>query len=496
MEHSITKTINSGCITQYMYTVGELTLFGFKIMEIPLKEHDLPIWFLNFMNKKGVFVTHDGDSILISGMENNYNRVLERSSTSLQIHTYNRLRVGDYIVYDPRFDDVYATNSDGFIKLLETISGYTLELDTCSEDASAIDDMDNDMDNDMKKYSETETNSNESLVEYVYHIDDITLLGFKILKLPLKISDYPTWFSNFINKADVCLRYLNYSREYICISNIANDYKRENSIYNHLTVGDYILYDSRFDKVYATDYDGILNIFNTITGYPFESDSNVIETKKDNINPSHYKFGEMANNMKISDLSSDLNGDPGIITAGVIETKKDNINPNHYKFGDMEAMPFIDAVTEFGEFQPVETPHVKDAIKYLIRYPRKNGLEDLKKAQWFINHLIEIREKIEGSVGNRSVYTEAMTSDNSTVTFTNDSEVNYSGHGLAYVQALVKHGIIYTDISWTRKKIKTLSGDLFINAGDSLRYFDDVIYFYNQDGVHRLSMEGEQDACR
>lgn len=247
MEHSITKTINSGCITQYMYTVGELTLFGFKIMEIPLKEHDLPIWFVNFMDKKGVFMTRDGDSILISGMENNHNRVLERSSTSFEINTYNRLRVGDYIVYDPRFDDVYATNSDGFIKLLATISGYTLELDTCSEDASAIDDVDNDM----------------------------------------------------------------------------------------------------------------------------------------------------ANNMKISVLSSDLNGDPGIITAGVIETEKDNINPNHYKFGDMEAMPFIDAVTEFGEFQPVETPHVKDAIKYLIRYPRKNGLEDLKKAQWFVNHLIEIREKIE-----------------------------------------------------------------------------------------------------
>lgn len=241
MEHSITKTVNSGCITQYMYTVGEITLFGFKIIEIPLKEHDLPIWFVNFMDKTGVFMTHDSDSIIIVGMENNYNRWV------------NCLRVGDSIIYDPRFDDVYATNSDGFIKLLETISGYTLELDTCSEDVSTLDDVDNDM----------------------------------------------------------------------------------------------------------------------------------------------------ANNMKISDLSSDLNGDPGSVTAGVIETKKDNINPNHYKFGDMEAMPFIDAVTEFGEFQPVETPHVKDAIKYIIRYPRKNGLEDLKKAQWFINHLIEVREKIESSVDNQ-----------------------------------------------------------------------------------------------
>ena len=315
----------------------------------------------------------------------------------------------------------------------------------------------------MQKYIENEMNPKESLVEYEYHIDDITLLGFKILKLPLKQSDLPTWFSNFIDKADVCLRYLNYSRDYVCISDIANDYKRENAIYNHLSVGDYIIYDSRFDKVYATDYDGTLNIFNIITGYTyellleaaFESDSNSSDTKVDDNLP-------------------------------ITTTEKDNINPNHYKFGDMEAMPFIDAVTEFGEFQPVESPHVKDAIKYLIRYPRKNGLEDLKKAQWFINHLIEVREKIESSVGNQSVYTEAMTSDNSILTFTNDSEVNYSGHGLTYVQDLVKHGIIYTDISWTRKKIKTLSGDLFINAGDSLVYFDDEIYFYNKDGVYRL----------
>ena len=43
----------------------------------------------------------------------------------------------------------------------------------------------------MKKYIETEMNPKESLT--VYHIDDITLLGFKILTLPLKRSDWPSW---------------------------------------------------------------------------------------------------------------------------------------------------------------------------------------------------------------------------------------------------------------------------------------------------------------
>ena len=75
------------------------------------------------------------------------------------------------------------------------------------------------------------------------------------------------------------------------------------------------------------------------------------------------------------------------------------------------------------------------------------------------------------------------------VTFTNDSEVKYSGYARPcplYVLALVKNGVLYKNKSWMMKKIKTLSGDLFINAGDSLVYFDDEIYFYNKDGVYRL----------
>lgn len=80
------------------------------------------------------------------------------------------------------------------------------------------------------------------------------------------------------------------------------------------------------------------------------------------------------------------------------------------------------------------------------------------------------------------------TTGNLILTFTNDSEVKYNGPGLAYVAALVKNGVIYINKSWMKKKIKTLSGDLFVNAGDSLRYVDDEIYFYNQDGGHRLRM--------
>ena len=75
----------------------------------------------------------------------------------------------------------------------------------------------------------------------------------------------------------------------------------------------------------------------------------------------------------------------------VIEYKaeKDKINPSHYKFGDMEAMDFVDAVLKHGGFKVNQAHYVFNIIKYLVRAPRKNGLEDLKKAKWNLDRLIE-----------------------------------------------------------------------------------------------------------
>lgn len=75
--------------------------------------------------------------------------------------------------------------------------------------------------------------------------------------------------------------------------------------------------------------------------------------------------------------------------TGAIEAKKDTINPNHYKFGDMESMDFVDAVLKHGGFKVNQVHYVFNIIKYLVRAPRKNGLEDLKKAKWNLDRLIE-----------------------------------------------------------------------------------------------------------
>ena len=66
---------------------------------------------------------------------------------------------------------------------------------------------------------------------------------------------------------------------------------------------------------------------------------------------------------------------------GVQVMTKDNINPNHYKQGNIEVIDFIlDQKLNYLE---------GNVIKYLSRYKFKNGLEDLKKASWYLNRLTE-----------------------------------------------------------------------------------------------------------
>ena len=65
----------------------------------------------------------------------------------------------------------------------------------------------------------------------------------------------------------------------------------------------------------------------------------------------------------------------------------DNVNhPSHYA-GKVECIDCFESATE--GLTGIEAVCTGNAIKYLFRWKKKNGIEDLKKAQWYINHLIE-----------------------------------------------------------------------------------------------------------
>ena len=60
-------------------------------------------------------------------------------------------------------------------------------------------------------------------------------------------------------------------------------------------------------------------------------------------------------------------------------------HPPHYNKGGMEAIDYIEQQLEDGFSDYLEG----NVLKYIHRWRYKNGIEDLRKAQWYLNKLIE-----------------------------------------------------------------------------------------------------------
>lgn len=65
---------------------------------------------------------------------------------------------------------------------------------------------------------------------------------------------------------------------------------------------------------------------------------------------------------------------------------KDNINPNHYKQGQVECIDAIESSMSKDQFKGYLKGNI---IKYMWRYENKGKVEDLKKSQWYLDKLIE-----------------------------------------------------------------------------------------------------------
>lgn len=69
----------------------------------------------------------------------------------------------------------------------------------------------------------------------------------------------------------------------------------------------------------------------------------------------------------------------------------DNVNhPAHYDTGKFES---IDVMVETQGVDAVKDFCVCNAFKYIYRHKRKNGLEDIKKAIWYLNKYVELEEE-------------------------------------------------------------------------------------------------------
>lgn len=70
---------------------------------------------------------------------------------------------------------------------------------------------------------------------------------------------------------------------------------------------------------------------------------------------------------------------------------KDNVNhPHHYETGKYEC---IDVMIETQGNEAVKDFCICNAFKYIYRHKNKNGVEDIKKAIWYLKKFIELEER-------------------------------------------------------------------------------------------------------
>jgi hypothetical protein len=68
-------------------------------------------------------------------------------------------------------------------------------------------------------------------------------------------------------------------------------------------------------------------------------------------------------------------------------------HPDHYQSPTgLETIDVIEAFT--ADLVGIEATDTGNVIKYMCRWKHKNGLQDLKKAKWYLEHLIRYIERI------------------------------------------------------------------------------------------------------
>ncbi len=75
---------------------------------------------------------------------------------------------------------------------------------------------------------------------------------------------------------------------------------------------------------------------------------------------------------------------------------KDNMvsHPEHYiSETGLEVIDVIEAFTF--DLKGIEATDTGNIIKYICRWKKKNGIQDLGKAMWYLQHLIDHEKKIE-----------------------------------------------------------------------------------------------------
>lgn len=62
-------------------------------------------------------------------------------------------------------------------------------------------------------------------------------------------------------------------------------------------------------------------------------------------------------------------------------------HPAHYQLANgIEVLDVIEGAT--ADLKGIKATDTGNVIKYILRWPKKNGIQDLKKAMYYLQHLI------------------------------------------------------------------------------------------------------------
>ena len=81
----------------------------------------------------------------------------------------------------------------------------------------------------------------------------------------------------------------------------------------------------------------------------------------------------------------------------LVEEKVDMVNhPPHYQIRQgMEVIDIIEDVTDWLNLKGKEAYHYTQLLGYILRYKKKNGKQDLEKARFFLNRMIDKYEEYD-----------------------------------------------------------------------------------------------------
>lgn len=188
---------------------------------------------------------------------------------------------------------------------------------------------------------------------------------------------------------------------------------------------------------------------------------------------------------KLSDNLSDI--------TQPFNSSDDKINPSYYKIKGIEVLDIINEVAGDGFM-------VGNILKYVIRHKEKGGVEDLKKARWYLDKLIEGYDVVDNKQINEqssafliddiesdiNYKTSSLTIDatkyNIKILYIEDFNFKHNGEHRIYKYNNYDHKIHFNIHFTPCKNIQ-----IPVIASDLVTHNDDNIYFkINNSSFHRI----------